>query len=56
MKAIHGGYDCWIAVTYAGWAGRGFTRKVADWTLIDSAEAEQECILELFFQPFADGP
>ena len=39
-----------------GWAGRGFTRKLANWTLSNSAEAVEECNLALVFQPFADGP
>ena len=55
VEAITGGIHGRIAVTYIEWAGRGVSRAVADWTLIDGAMAANAFAMALISQPLTGG-
>ena len=55
VAAITGGIHGRIAVTYVEWAGRGVTRTVADWTLIDGVAAAEAFATALISQPVNGG-
>ena len=47
LSAVESGPLGRIAVTYVEWAGRGNTRKVVDWTVIDGAESAAAFVAQL---------
>ena len=47
IAAVASGHLGRIAVTYVEWAGRGATRKVVDWSVIDGAESAAAFVAQL---------